>query len=325
MKKHIAILSLLLGTIPVSQAEALTISADTNGFLGTSYGEKVLNSILQHWQKPQTEVSGRTAITVRIAKDGRPFSCEIRQNSTSTIVDNSICQAVAKIGHFPPLGTNDTGEVYLSFVHDNTAFIKEEQQENLQEPNAAPITGKEEIENIKNPIENPLEELQKKPHTDIESAPITESNAVQHEKAMESINSEFAAEQQKLVSTNNASLPLATEPQPQTIVISREEALQPPSPNLADPSASTQAYSQEILKQAAPKIRIPSSIEGNYQVVVRVDLSADGTLKNAAINKSSQNATVDNEILRVLRNEVKYPPIPNKSDQSLWLTFNVRK
>lgn len=326
MKKHIAILSLLTGLIPVFHAHAFTVSADTNGFLGTSYGEKVLNSILQHWQKPQTEVSGRTAITLRIAKDGRPFSCEIRQSSTSAAVDNSICQTVAQIGHFPPLGSADTGEVYLSFVHDDTAFLKDAQTETIQEQNIpAPIIGTEEVETIKNPIENPFEEIQKNTRTDIESAPINESNSVQHEKAAEAINSEFAAEEQDLISKNNTALPLATEPQPQTIVLSKEEARQPPSPDLVDPSASMQAYSQDILNQAAPKIRIPSNIEGNYQVVVRIDLSANGTLKNAAISKSSQNTVVDNEILRVLRNDVQYPPIPNKSDQSLWLTFNVKK
>lgn len=325
MKKQIAILSLLLGSLPLCEARALTVSSDTKGYLGSSYGEKVLNAILQHWQKPQVQVSGRTAITLRIAKDGRPYSCEIRQNSTSTVIDNSICQTVAQIAHFPPLEANDTGEVYLSFVHDDNAFLQPNPEETAAiQPAAAPITGSEQVETIKNPIENPLEELQQQSQTDIESAPITENNA-RHEQAIQQINSEFAADQQSLTQSTGAALPLATEPQPQTIVISREEALQPPSADLADPSAGIQAYSQEILKQAAPKIRIPSSIEGTYQVVVRVDLAADGTLKNASINKSSQNQTIDSEILRVLRSEVHYPPIPNKSDQSLWLTFNVRK
>lgn len=331
MKKNIVLLSLVMGTLPLGHAQALTVSADTNGFLGTSYGEKVLNSILQNWQKPQTDVAGRTAVIIRVTKDGRPFSCEIRQNSTSTVVDNSICQTVAKIGQFPPLGSNDTGEIYLSFVHDDKAFLQNQENAEYQENNqsqlgtAAPITGEEQVENVKNPIDNPIDEIQDNAQIDVDYAPLAEDNSAQHEKAMEKINEEFAKPQEDLTVNPQTALPLATKPQPQTIVISREEALQPPSENLADPSAGTQAYSREILKQAAPKMRIPSNIDGTYQVVVRVDLLADGTLKNVAVNKSSGSKTIDSEVLRVLRNEVKYPPLPDKSDQSLWLTFNIRK
>ncbi len=326
MKKNIALLSLLLGTLPAANAEALTVSADTKGYLGLSYGEKVLNSILQHWQKPQTEVEGRTAIIVRITKDGRPFSCEIRQNSTSTVVDNSICQTVAKISHFPPLEANDTGEVYLSFVHDDKAFAAAQEygQNQAAGQSAAAIAGEEQIETVKNPIDSPIDEIQEKTQSDVDFAPLAEGNSAQHEQALQNISREFSAPQEAVTVNSGTSL-LATEPQPQTIVISREEALQPPSADLVDPSVGTQAYSQEILKQAAPKIRIPSSVSGTYQVVVRIDLTGNGILKNAAINKSSQNAAIDQEVLRVLQNEVQYPPLPDKSDQSLWLTFNIRK
>lgn len=324
MKRNIALLSLFLGTLPAASAEALTVSADTKGYLGLSYGEKVLNSILQNWQRPQEEAAGRTAVIVRVAKDGRPFSCEIRQNSTSTAVDNSICQTVAEIGHFPPLETHDTGEIYLSFVHDDKAFaaMQKDGLPNSQAPE--PIAGEEQVETVKNPIDSPIDEIQEKTQTDVEFAPLSEGNLAQHEKATENISREFSMPQEAVTVNSGTSL-LATEPQPQTIIISREEALQPPSADLIDPSAGTQAYSQEILKQAAPKIRIPSSVSGTYQVVVRVDLTGNGILKNAAINKSSQNAAIDKEVLRVLQNEVQYPPLPDKSDQSLWLTFNIRK
>ncbi len=109
------------------------------------------------------------------------------------------------------------------------------------------------------------------------------------------------------------------------MVISREEALQPPSKDLADPAQFIQTYSQDILRQASPKIRIPSNVQGKHQVIARIDVSAEGKLKNAAITKSSANTILDGEILRVLTKEVVYAPLPDKTEQSIWLTFNITK
>ena len=78
------------------------------------------------------------------------------------------------------------------------------------------------------------------------------------------------------------------------------------------------------MRQASPKIRIPSNITGKYQVVARIDVLGEGKLKNVIITKSSQNQIIDNEILRVLSQEVRYAPLPN-NEQSMWLTFNITK
>ena len=40
---------------------------------------------------------------------------------------------------------------------------------------------------------------------------------------------------------------------------------------------------------------------------------------------SSGAEVLDNEILRVLRKEVKYPPTPHDDHQSIWLTFTIQK
>lgn len=399
MKKNILALSLLLGALPAGYADALTISADTDTFLGVSYGEQVLNAVLEKWQKPQEQVSGRTGIVIRLAQDGRPFSCEIRQKSTSEAVDASICRTVAEIGQFPPLTSGGSGEVYLSFVHDDKAFLetKNSEADMRQTASAGLGSGTEEIDSVKNPVENPIDEIKESIQTEVDAAPIREENVVLAETAaagaesavqpaeapkQSAVNAESpktaaavqtetpkqpssavtpknsqaakSAEQkqakqaekktsqtakqvkqaEKKVQPAGAGAqpqakqvqpPLATEPQPQTLVISREEALQPPSANLVDPVVSVQEYSREILKQASPKLRIPPSVDGNYQVVARVDVLADGTLKRVSINKSSGNKVLDDEIFRVLSQEVKYMPTPNKTAQSLWLTFNIKK
>lgn len=317
--------ALFLGMIPLHSANALTASSETKPFLAANYGEKVLNTILTKWKKPQTEVTGVTAITIRMAQDGRPYSCEIRHNSSSPDTDNSICRTVAEIGQFAPLEANDTGEIYLIFVHDNKPFLPAPSEQNAKQAADAPeqtISGKEQVDKIKNPIENPIHEIQKNAQINIDESAITDENALPHDSKIPQTVQKQAPE---TAANTVSSLPLATKPQPQTMVISREEALQPPSKDLADPAQFTQNYSQDILRQASPKICIPSNVQGKYQVIARIDVSAEGQLKNAAITKSSANTTLDDEILRVLTQEVDYAPLPNKTEQSIWLTFNITK
>lgn len=325
--KRTLFFALFLGMIPYHSANALTASSETKPFLAANYGERVLNTILTKWKKPQTEVTGVTAITIRMAQDGRPYSCEIRHNSSSPDTDNSICRTVAEIGQFPPLEANDTGEIYLSFVHDNKPFLPAATEQNIKQTvNATEqtISGKEQVDKIKNPIENPIHEIQKNAQVNIDESAITDENALPRQSKINQTVQKQNPETDAAANTAS-SLPLATKPQPQTMVISREEALQPPSKDLADPAQFIQTYSQDILRQASPKIRIPSNVQGKHQVIARIDVSAEGKLKNAAITKSSANTILDGEILRVLTKEVVYAPLPDKTEQSIWLTFNITK
>lgn len=351
MNKKILLLS-LLGLVPFTSAHALAVSAETKPFLDVNYGENVLNTILTRWQKPQVQVTGVSGITIRLAKDGRPYSCEVRHHSTSIDVDNSLCQTVSQIGQFPPLKASDTGEVYLTFVHDNTPFLHAKNGEiavDNQTANEQQIAmeGKEQVDTVRNSVASPIREIQKSAQVDVESSSIVDENVpvqplavpvTQNTQAPQIIQNAQSAPYHQTTATvnntqtnaaidpaaNNSALPIATEPQPQTIRISREEALQAPSANLADPAQFVQAYSQDILRQASPKIRIPSNISGKYQVIARIDVLGEGKLKNVRITKSSQNPIIDNEILRVLSQEVRYAPLPN-SEQSMWLTFNITK
>lgn len=328
MKTKHLLVSLLLGSIPVSSAHALAVSSETKPFLGVNYSENVLNTLLAAWQKPQIDVSGVTAVTIRLAKDGRPYSCEIKHNSSSPDVDNSICQTVSQIGHFQPLQANDTGEVYLTFVHDNKPFLQEKKEENLLSPQNE-ISGNEQVDTVQNSVNNPIRELQKSSHIDVESSTIIEENVPVKPVVTQNTQDTQLTQNSTAVTiqnnTENSALPLATAPQPNTIKISRAEALQEPSKDLVDPAQFTHAYSQEILRQASPKIRIPSNFSGKYQVVVRIDVLGSGKLKNAQIIKSSQQKVIDDEILRVLTQEVQYAPLPQKREESMWLTFNITK
>ncbi len=325
--KRTLFFALFLGMIPYHSANALTASSETKPFLAANYGERVLNTILTKWKKPQIEVTGVTAITIRMAQDGRPYSCEIRHNSSSPDTDNSICRTVAEIGQFPPLEANDTGEIYLSFVHDDKPFLPAAAKQDIKQTvNATEqtISGKEQVDKIKNPIENPIHEIQKNAQVNIDESAITDENALPRQSKINQTVQKQNPETGTAANTAS-SLPLATKPQPQTMVISREEALQPPSKDLADPAQFIQTYSQDILRQASPKIRIPSNVQGKHQVIARIDVSAEGKLKNAAITKSSANTILDGEILRVLTKEVVYAPLPDKTEQSLWITFNITK
>lgn len=351
MNKKILLLS-LFSLIPFTSAHALAVSAETKPFLDVNYSENVLNTILTRWQRPQVQVTGVTGITIRLAKDGRPYSCEVRHHSTSLDVDNSLCQTVSQIGQFPPVKASDTGEVYLTFVHDNTPFLQAKNEENAvsqQTPPEMTMAGQEQVDTVRNSVSNPIREIQKSSQVNVESSSIIEENVplaavpagqeTQNTQVIQNTQSAQGCQTTTTINTtqtnsannsavntsvNNSALPIATEPQPQTIRISREEALQAPSANLADPAQFVQAYSQDILRQASPKIRIPSNISGKYQVVVRIDVLGEGKLKNVKITKSSQNQIIDNEILRVLSQEVRYYPLPNP-EQSMWLTFNVTK
>lgn len=350
MNKKILFLS-LLSLIPFTSAHALAVSAETKPFLDVNYSENVLNTLLSKWQRPQVQVTGVTGVTIRLAKDGRPYSCEVRHHSSSPDVDNSICQTVSQIGHFPPLKASDTGEAYLTFVHDNTPFLQAKNEEPAANSQLAPemaMAGQEQVDTVRNSVNNPIREIQKSANVDVESSSIIDENvpvqpletpAVQNTQNTAQViqNTQSAQGYQTATainttqtntvtssSVNTSALPIATEPQPQTIKISREEALKAPSANIADPAQFVQAYSQDILRQASPKIRIPSNITGRYQVVARIDVLGEGKLKNVKITKSSQNQIIDNEILRVLSQEVRYAPLPN-NEQSMWLTFNITK
>ena len=94
-------------------ATGAVVSADTNG----GYGAQLMDIIIQNWTMP-SGATGSTSVIVRITNEGRPFSCELRKSSGNSIVDDSICMAVAKAGIFPPPPYAAPAEVALTFLYD---------------------------------------------------------------------------------------------------------------------------------------------------------------------------------------------------------------
>lgn len=98
-----------------------------------------------------------------------------------------------------------------------------------------------------------------------------------------------------------------------------------PVNDLATSNKLVKEYSQNIFNQARAKINTSTFPKGKYQVIAMTDLQHNGTLIEATIYKSSGVATIDEEILRVLRTEVKYPKLPDIACEKMWLTFNVHR
>ncbi len=83
-------------------------------------------------------------------------------------------------------------------------------------------------------------------------------------------------------------------------------------------------YSSNIFEQAKSAFTLPKLVTGTYQSTVKLDISPSGSLKKALIKSSSGNITIDEEILKTMKDKVIYLPTPTKEEQSLWLTFTIK-
>ena len=311
--------------IAPTPAHALIAVADTtNSYPGIGYGAIVLDSLLDSWKNPDPKAEGVTSVTLRIAKDGRPFSCEIRRSSSSQITDTSICDAVAHIGTFPAPTSVQNTEIILTFMHDN----KNEKTE-IQNT---------EIQNTENSMQDKKADINTDKSLTTQSAVITHVStpALQELDALDSSKIQNQASTKTVESPDNTTIkensvnkvptttPMVTDHQ-EDVQITREEALSPPSADLVLPAEAMKEYSQNVFKQAASLINVPMMPDGTYKTIVRVDIDPKGRLKKSTVQTSSGASKLDNEILRVLREEIKYPSTPHNDHQSIWLTFIIQK
>ncbi len=118
MKKHL--LTLCATFLLFSHnAHAFIASAD----MSNGYSSTVLQTVLQYYTMP-TEATGHTTVLIRIANDGRPYSCEMLASSQDYTVDDAICAAVARAQRFaPPPNNMPSAEVSLTFVYDDVLPI----------------------------------------------------------------------------------------------------------------------------------------------------------------------------------------------------------
>lgn len=309
-------------------SHALSAAADTgSSYPGVGYGAQVLNIVLDTWENPDPTVEGITSITLRIANDGRPFSCEIRKFSSSQIADTSLCDTVAQIGTFPAPAMNQNSEITLTFVHEKKNIL-DSQNANINNQNLdSNIQQTENSTNNTKSFLNPNNNLVN-PSTHSTTTPIIQEST--------NINPEIEKKENIQIQTNDTpqmpstittpQMPSTiTTPQQEDIKITREEALMPPSENLILPAEAMKTYSQNLTAQVRKLINVPVIPRGKYKTSVRVDIDPKGVLRSSSIHKSSGQSKLDNEILRVLQQEIAYPPTPHNDHQSIWLTFIVQK
>ena len=333
-----------------SPAHALAVSADTGNFYpGVGYGAQVLDMVLEAWKNPDPTATGTTSITLRIAKDGRPFSCETRRFSSSKITDASLCDTAAKIAQFPePFGTQNS-EIILTFVHEqktnSTAIDNKNSDVNNTDPAGAENTvgAGQGLESSGNANQigtgtavqqqgNQSSAVGTAPMDQNSNAPLRDTSGIATDtKSSPVANNSLPSVGSTLIapSTNaqtQASVPSTTETPVSTLTDSKkEDSSAQSSNNMIRADEAMQKYSQDIFNQARALLEIPLLPDGTYKAVMRVDIAPEGSAKNIAVQTSSGKPEMDNEILRVLRNEVNYPPTPYNDPQSIWLTFTVRK
>ncbi len=114
-------LGLIVGSaLPGAAAEpALPLIAGADAVGG--YAGDVLVRLLPVWQPPAGAV-GVVTIDLRIGSEGRPLYCEASRKSGNAALDESACQAVVRVGTFPPPPYGAITEVFLTFVTGQEAF-----------------------------------------------------------------------------------------------------------------------------------------------------------------------------------------------------------
>lgn len=372
----------ILGTCLISAcslipmpSHALSAVADTGAsFPGLGYGAQILDIILKNWNNPDQTATGTTTITLRIAKDGRPFSCETRAFSSSKLTDASFCDTVANIGTFPPYAGTQNPEITLTFRHNgvaksaNQALLNSQanidttlhsqpapttptirtqpdpyhqagQTYNMQNATQAQQIPTLTPETAPSPTQAELQQnhhLAQQPLLPTDQVSILSSNPPINPQTNAPVHTQNLPQSTTATQTNDTILPESTinpleanehnishEPQR---AITREEALAPPSENLVLPEKAMEEYSKQIFMQARTQIRPPNNIEkGTYSTIARIDITGSGTLQNVVVQKSSGNKELDESVISVLKNNVNYPPTPNRDQQSIWLTFTIKK
>lgn len=355
----------LVSTCVFSAMPAYALNAVSDmgaSFPGIGYGAQVLDIVLENWKNPDPSATGTTSITIRLAKDGRPFSCETRAFSSSKITDASFCETIAKIGAFPPYVGTQNPEITLTFRHDSAVDSLSKMPQlpsshgseaellstaspsirnnSLGTQNLDPYhTGQNlldeqtpslVLDTAPSPTQAQLQQnhnLAQQPILSSDQVNILNSASSSTPPHMQNMEQNFTSLTNPTLTptmtTGQADLQKSHEPQRE---ITREEALTPPSENLVLPEVAMEEYSQKIFMQARTHIRPPHNIEhGTYSTVARIDISATGGLQNISVQKSSGNKQFDDAVIAVLKNNVTYPPTPNQDQQSIWLTFTIRK
>ncbi len=115
VQKSMSKLFLLLCLLAPMQAKAFVATIENIPVSSEAYAKSVLNMVLSAYNPP-LGTQGSAKVLVKIAKDGRPYSCELKNQVTGYEVYNSICNAVLNVQPFGPIDQNFI-EITMTFEH----------------------------------------------------------------------------------------------------------------------------------------------------------------------------------------------------------------
>ncbi len=296
MKKISLTLAFMLSF--ATSASAFIAGADMAG----GYSAQVLQKVLEYYEKP-VDANGYAVALVRIAKDGRPFSCEMKVPSQSPYADEAICLAVAKAQQFPkPTQTTSSAEVVLTFVYDDTLPIVANTSVESEKSytNAMPYQGLETLT-----ASQTDKELSQLIDTITDSVPQSDLNLPENTLVATPLNDTTSA-------------------------VTSESGVQgvnlPPVTKVEISNTSDElTYAQQIMENAKPHLVLPSALpRGIYTAKVRLKVDKNGELVRYSTVTSSGNIMYDDFLRKVLKTEGVIP-VPKKGNEEVILTFSANK
>lgn len=87
--------------------------------------------------------------------------------------------------------------------------------------------------------------------------------------------------------------------------------------------AAPQNYAEMLRQSISPRIRIPKGLAGTWTTVVRIDVWADGSIKDCRIIQASGNAQADAAVMEAVQSPGAITPPPVHAEQSATLSFTL--
>ncbi|WP_294557012.1 TonB family protein [uncultured Mailhella sp.] len=83
------------------------------------------------------------------------------------------------------------------------------------------------------------------------------------------------------------------------------------------------SYAEMLRQSIAPRIIMPQGLSGSWTTVVRIDVWADGSVKDCRITAPSGNAQVDAAVMAAVQSPGAITPPPAHMEQSVSLSFTL--
>ena len=91
----------------------------------------------------------------------------------------------------------------------------------------------------------------------------------------------------------------------------------------AGQAAPAKSYADTLRDAVAPHLILPQGLSGSWTTVVRIDVWADGSVKDCRITAPSGNAQVDAAVMAAVQSPGAITPPPAHMEQSVSLSFTL--